>query len=500
MSAHIRLLSHAALEVDSRRARSRQKKVGASEIGVCRRRAGYSHHGTQVSDPENVGSLKAVAGTWYHHGALDTAKRAWGALIETTVEDGLLRGHVDSIELPAAWREAAGLPPTLDPPDVIEVDDLKTRDDARAIDYVRIRGPKRSELYQVHLYADLLRRGHVGPLTGRVKLQEKALRQAMTVMGDPDEYGLPVQRIRLRYMPRTGHENAEYVHEQDFDPVIAAEAWRWVEEVAKSEHPDDLPRDQDGPGLSVVCDNCPFATACWGEPVDGVKPQAQLIVEDADLVEALREYDEGRALVNTGEQMKKAARARLDQTPAAIYVAGEEAFKLGWSGGRPIPEVTTEEPDVEAMLALFAEAGITVPTKPVTTGGGTTSRSIGVVPWERPDPACGKPVGEQKPWLEKPGSLAWLQDRPRGGWTGYGKLEVTVDKEYGERATVSDPVEEITAGAFAKRFPSYVEERPPCILKPKHSGDHQDESALVALEPDWSTDEDDETPGADLSA
>lgn len=465
MSRHIRLLSHAALEVDARSARSRQKKVGASEIGVCRRRAGYSHHGVKPSDPDNVGSLKAVAGSWFHLGALDTARRQWGALIETTVEDDMLRGHVDSIELPAEWREAAGLPPTLDPPDVVEVDDLKTRDDARAIDYVRIRGPKRSELYQAHLYADLLRRGKIGPIKGRWKNTERALARAVETMGTE---GLPVERIRLRYMPRTGHENAEYVHEQDFDPQVAAEAWEWVEHVAASSSPDDLPRDQDGPGLSIVCDNCPFLTACWGEPVDGVKPQSQLIVEDADLAAALAEYDEGRALVNAGTAMKDAARAKLDQVASAIYVDGDRAFKLSWSGGRPKP--VTQEPDLEAMLALFQEAGIEVPMKDV--GGGTTSRSIGVVPWERPDPTCGKPVGDPVPWVDEavPGRT-WLQDRPRGGWTGRHESDGVAD-------------EELTAGKFAKAYPGYVDPRPACILKPKHSGDCLPPDAVVELDAD----------------
>jgi len=475
MTKHTRLLTVAALQVDSRRARSRQKKVGASEIGVCRRRAGYAHHGTKPSDPENIGSMKAVAGTWYHAGALDTARRQWGALIETAVEDDVLRGHVDSIELPADWREAAGLPPTLDPPDVVEVEDVKTRDDARSIDYVRIRGPKRSELYQVHLYADLLRRGKVGTLTGRKKIVEKSLLQAMDVKGVE---GIPVERIRLRYMARTGHEEAEYPYEQDFDPQIAAEAWEWVEQVAASTSPDDLPRDQDGPGLSYVCDNCPFVTACWGEPVEGVKPQHQLIVEDADLVAALEEYDEGRALESTGKTMKTAARAKLDQTPGAIYVSGDKAFKLGWSGGRPKPD--TEEPDVEAMLALFEEAGIPVPMK--TVPGGVTATSIGVVPWERPDPACGKPVGDPVPWVDADG-VEWVQDRPRGGWTGTSGIG-DADAE----------VVELTAGKFAKAYPDYVDPRPPCILKPKHSGDCADESTIVELEPDF------ESQDANLSA
>lgn len=472
----IRLLGHAAKSVDSRSARSRQRKVGASEIGVCRRRAGYSHHGTPYTDPENVSGLPAVAGTWMHKGALDTMRREWGSLIETTVEDDMLRGHVDAIELPNEWRRLAGLAEIDDAPDVIEVDDLKTKRDGRAISYVRIRGPKRSELYQVHLYADLLRRGMVGPLEGgRVKKQETALRAAIAASGGE---GLPVERIRLRFFPRTGEEDVEYPHEQDFDEDIAGEAWEWVEQVARSSTPDDLPRDQDGPGLSIVCDHCPFLTACWGPGANGIRPQAQLIVTDPDLAGAMAEYDAGRALEAEGKRQKDVARAKLDGTDAAIYTGdeGKVAFKLGWSGGREVP--ASEEPDLEAMVALFKEADLTVPMKEVPAK--TTPRTISVVPWDAPDAACGKPTGAPIPWQEDPDLAGdwWIQDRPRGGWTLYRVRHEVRPGEFGY-----DHVQnEVTAGAFAKRFPGYVDPRPSCVLKPKHSGDCRPPSYVRELD------------------
>lgn len=470
MKRHLRLLGDAAKTVDARSARSKQRKVGASEIGVCRRRAGYSHHGHPITDVENVTGLKAVAGSWYHKGALDTMRREWGSLIETTVENTILRGHVDAIELPDDWREIAGLPPVADAPDTIVVDDLKTKDDARAVDYVRMRGPNRQELYQTHLYGGMLRKGWIGPSTGRWKNTEKALAEAVKLMG---QGGLPVETVRLRYMARTGHENAEYIHEQRFDEGIEEEAWDWVEQVTASKSPDDLPRDQDGPGLSIVCDNCPFLTACWG-PVEGVAPQSQLIVTDLDLVESMREYDIARVEEAEAKRRKAVARAKLDATDAAIYTDGKDvAFKLSWSGGRPVPE--SEEPDVDQMIQILEKAQVPVPMKVVPAK--TTAKSIGVVPWEAPDPACGKPVGEPVLFAEpsdSKGDLFWLQDRARGGWTA--------------RDLDEQMVEELTVGQFAKRFPGYVDPRPPCVLKPKHSGDCVDDSVFVELdleEPDF---------------
>lgn len=461
-----RRLSIAAKAVDARKARSRQRKVGPSEIGVCRRRAGYSHHGHPVTDPDNATGLKAIAGTWYHHGALETMRREWGTVIETTVEDEVVRGHVDAIELPDDWRELAGLDPVDDAPEVVEVEDVKTRDDARAVDYVRIRGPKRSELYQAHLYASLLRRGMIGPLVGgRVKLTEAALRHAIKVKGTE---GLPVETVRLRYMARTGAEDAEYPYEQPFDPDIEGEAWEWVEQVARSSSPDELPRDQDGPGLSVVCDNCPFLTACWGPAGGDVKPQAQLVVTDADLAQALAEYDRNRALEAEAKRAKDVARAKLDGTDPAIYLPEGEptGYRLKWSGGREVP--ATRVPDVDRMVAILERAQVDVPM--VEVPATTTPRTISVVPWTAPEPACGKPVGDPPEVEVTSGDVVQTirQDRPRGSWTIYGPT--------------GDEIGSMTASAAREHLADWTDPRPACILKPRHSGECAGPAAVVELE------------------
>lgn len=447
----IRLLSDAAKAVDARSSRSRQRKVGASEIGVCRKRAAFSHHGHKPSNPENITGLAAIHGTWTHTGALRTMNKEWGALIETVVENDILRGHVDAlfldyehlVKLPAKYAHP-------EPEDVCTVDDLKTKRDGRMVDYVRNRGPKRSELFQTHLYASLLRQGKIKPLKRQ---------QPLADLGP-----IPIERVRLRYIARTGEDGAEYPYEQPYDPEIAAEAWDWVDQVARSSSPDDVPRDQDGPGLSVVCDNCPFRTACWGES-DDYAPQSKLIVTDADLAAVLAEYDEARTIEREAKARKDMARATLDATEKAIYTDGSAAFKLGWSGGG------TGEPkvDVNAMIALFKEAGIEIPYLEPRP----TARSIQVTRWQLPVEAeCGKPVGDPRGYSSNP-ATEWLQDRPRGGWTLYSKGDGTV-------------LEELTMGAFKKAYPEYVDPRPPCILKAKHSGDCVDEMVQLDVEPDFS--------------
>lgn len=441
-----RLLGDAAKVVDARRSRSVQRKVGASEIGVCRRRAGYSHHGTPVSNPENVTGLAAIAGTWWHKGALQTMRSEWGALIETRVEDETVRGHVDAIELPNDWRIRAGLPEVDDPVEAIVVDDLKTKRDARMVDYVRNRGPKRSDLFQPHIYARLLRDGKVKPIERQAKL---------AAVGP-----LPVEVIRLRYMARTGEEDAEFVHEQPYDEELAAEAWEWVAQVAASKRPEDLPRDEPGPGLSVACDHCPFRRECWGEE-NGHAPQALLLVDDRDLARVLADYDNARTDEQDASARKALARAVLDATRPAIYVdpAEDVAFKLGWSGGRMLdPQIDQDEllRRFQAMQALYREAGLEVPEVPYHEPR-PSARSLRVTRWEVPEVACGKPIGPPVPYEppDAPEGVFWLQDRPRGGWT-------RTDHE-GNEST-------FTAGQAAKAIPDYEDPRPRCVLGKGHSG------------------------------
>lgn len=356
-----RRLTDAAKIVDSRRARSRQLKVGASEVGVCRRAAGYHKHGVKPTDPAGITSLAAIFGTWYHDGASEVMRKIWGAFVNVTVESELIRGHIDALELTAAQRAKIGLPRIEDAPDVAVVTDLKTKRDAWMVDYVRSRGPMRSELFQVHIYALLVILGLIKPLRHQEQL----------VSLGP----IPVGRVRLIYVARTG-EDAEFVHEQDFDPEIAAEAMEWVAQIEASKRPEDLPRDQDGPELSYVCDSCPFRTACWGD-VPGFKVQSQLVTTADEKIAALREYDLARVDEKAANVRKNRARAMLDAITPGIYTDGSEAFKIGWRGGA----MQAPKPDIDAMVALFEAAGLDIPMLEPRPG----SRSIDIQRTEPPE-------------------------------------------------------------------------------------------------------------------
>lgn len=338
----------AAHAVDRRRARSRQKKLGASSVGECRRRAGYIYAGTT---PSNVSDNKraAIIGTWLHKGLLDALRKEYGARIEITVESDEVRGHADAYypplsmlrELPGSIRAAR-----LDLPEEGIVEDAKTKS-VYVMDRVRDYGPSRANLYQVHIYADLLRRG---------------LHKHRHLPEGP----LPVAKIRLRYLCRDNGD--EWVHEQPYDQAITDEAYEWLSQVYEADGPDDLPRDHDGPGLSVICDNCPFLDLCWPVRDDGRKRQAVLIHDDDDVAAALSDYDRGRALEKEGKELKAKTRAMLDAAEPGQY--GE--LVLSWSGGRP---KSSEDLDMDAVRALYAKAGLQLPT---VVKDGFTSRTIAV--------------------------------------------------------------------------------------------------------------------------
>lgn len=291
-------LATAAHAVDRRRRRSRQRKLGPSSVGKCRRQAGYKLHGVKPTDDDS-NRMAAILGTWLHRGALDALRREAAALVEVALEDDRLRGSADLVYLDPATAGPLGLPAG---DDVCTVEDVKTRS-TYTMDRARTYGPRPAEVWQVHLYADLLRRG---------RAKRKPL-QGVEV---------PVERVRLRFLDR--NDGSEHVWEQPYDPQVTADALWWLDEVERSGSPDELPRDEAGPGLSVVCDSCPFLTACWGpERPDGRPRQVLLVRDDEDAARYARELLDARQRKAAATDDEKAARAALAGTPDGLYGAVE---------------------------------------------------------------------------------------------------------------------------------------------------------------------------------
>ncbi|MDX3130626.1 PD-(D/E)XK nuclease family protein [Streptomyces europaeiscabiei] len=326
----------AAHDVDARRPRSRQTQLGASDT-VCGRRAAYILHG--VTPTDHPDKRAAILGTFIHHGLLESARTEYGWLVERSVQDNLIRGHVDVVQLDAAT--AARLParhrPAI-PADVLTVEDVKTKS-TYLWDRVLRYGATAAELRQVQLYAGAL---------FEVGFEDVPGQRYLSRLGP-----LNIGRIRFRFINRDS--GAEHVQEIDFDPQRAAEAQWWVERVRETGNPEEMPRDLNGPGLDAICDYCPFRSLCWPGTAPGVPEQTALIRNDADREQALIDYMKGHELASEGDRVKKFARKKLDQSPEGIYGPN----KLSWRGGND-----EEKDDVEAMVDLHEVAGIPVPMTP----------------------------------------------------------------------------------------------------------------------------------------
>ncbi|MEV0444966.1 PD-(D/E)XK nuclease family protein [Streptomyces spectabilis] len=327
---------NAAHDVDARRPRSRQTQLGASDT-VCGRRAAYILH--RVTPTDSPDKRAAILGTYIHDGLLESARTEYGWLVERSVQDDLIRGHVDVVQLDAATASAlpARYRPAM-PADVLTVEDVKTKS-TYMWDRILRYGATTAELRQVHLYAGALFEAGFENIPGQRYLSR---------LGPLD-----IKRLRFRFINRDSGQ--EHIQEIDFDPQRAAEAQWWVERVREASDPEDMPRDFNGPGLDTICDYCPFRSKCWPGTAPGVPEQTQLIHDDADRAQALADYVKGHELVSEGDRIKKFARKKLDRSPAGIYGPN----KLSWRGGND-----EEKDDVEGMVDLHEVAGIPVPMKP----------------------------------------------------------------------------------------------------------------------------------------
>ncbi len=340
----------AAHAADARRPRSQQTKLGASDT-VCARRAGYLLHGRT---PTDVGEKrKAILGTWLHAGILDAAREEYGWLVERRVEDETVRGHIDAVQLDSAT--AARLPkrlrPTL-PAEETTVEDVKTKSTYQWDSVLRY-GASEAELRQVYLYADLLGTEGFASVRGQRQLAH---------LGP-----VPVARIRFRFINRDSGD--DHVQEIAYEADRARRARWWVQQVRAAASPEELPRTFQGPGISAICDHCPFRTACWGPLVAGRYPQSQLIHDDEERAKALAEYAEVSEQIKPLKDRQKFLRAQLEGSEPGVY--GDNVLK--WSGGNP-----TKVDDVEAMVALYRRAGLQVPMVPDAASMKATLKEVGI--------------------------------------------------------------------------------------------------------------------------
>ncbi len=279
--------SELLLLVDRQRARSRQRELGMSEVGGCRRRAGYKLAGTE---PVNeVGSVQAMMGTAIHEAVAAGMRLVAGPgdLVEREVRFAGLVGHLDRYEA-----------------DTRTVVDTKTTS-THWCEHVKVHGPSQQQRWQVSLYAAAL-------------VMEK----------------VPVERVRIDYLVRDS--GAEYSVGWALDPKDVRDAVAWLGQVRDTPLA-MLPRDY-APD-SAFCRGCPFGGAgggvCWEGHVPDRDPRSVLVAEGQEVGAAAAELFEVRQQVKKLRARDEHLRGVLD----AVRPDGDAVVRVGeryvrWSPGR----------------------------------------------------------------------------------------------------------------------------------------------------------------------
>ncbi len=242
-----------AFMLDTRRRQQDRSihRLTLSGVGRCLRWAAYTMAGTPRSEPAVAEeSRQAALGTWIHLILLPLLRELTpGAMIELPVvlKAGALRLHGS---LDWLWVEEDGN---------AEVGDLKTVREWKLTSVDRF-GVFTEHEYQVWAYA---------------------LAAA--------QLGYRVRWVWWLYLDRSTGEIRVKVEE--FTNERAFEVLQRVAEIKRLADTDHAAagREERGPGLSPMCDGCPWLTRCWGPTARrGVKgAQSHLALTEEGIIEAL---------------------------------------------------------------------------------------------------------------------------------------------------------------------------------------------------------------------
>lgn len=266
--------------------RARQVRIGPSELGGCRRllEAKITGEIAEIGKPMPGVKWAAFVGT------------AVGDLLETAARD---YGGAQ-VQVPITCMLPSGIQVTgscdILLPDQAGVIDLKGKD---GIEEVQRTGASFEHLVQISAY-----------LVG--------LRQSGLVHNDA--------LGTLVYYDRSGKTKDIFTVS-----VTLSEAVGWIEKaderiaditkaIASGEH---APRDWDEPKCHWW--SCPMYDACWA----GTQPTDE--IRDPDIIEAIRLYDEARAMKKTAERLIGNAKTTLGAWEENPVTGATEEFTLNWT-------------------------------------------------------------------------------------------------------------------------------------------------------------------------
>lgn len=308
--------------------------LSMSYLGGCRRESAYRIAGCEP-DPQYVHVMNedearaAMVGTWIHDGLLpDLAALLAGGEHEKRVElvvpigptvDGVtpltkVDGSTD------CYTRAAGG----------GVIDLKTVG-AYKLGDIDVYGPRERHRTQVRGYASAL-----------------------------VQMGIPVAWTAWVYLDRG--DGAVKTVVEPFGKEEYISVLRRVQHLVQlAEDPDYAPRDERGPGLSWVCDGCPFLRRCWGEGAEPGSSKAIAVHQDEDIAFAGEQVVELRVKYKALEKQIDFYKAQVGQPEAGQY--GGIKVTYGKDGVKP---------DVPALIQMLKDRGVAEEDIPMVPRPGNT--------------------------------------------------------------------------------------------------------------------------------
>ena len=187
-----KLLTGALVAQDNLRDRSKQKEIGPSQLGGCRRQVYY-----QLTDQPEVNKtepLPAILGTFIHAGIAEAIKRE-----DPFGDNFLIEQEINAFGIPAHT-------------------DLYIKDKQLVVDWKTTTKaslryfPSDNQIWQVQVYAHILKQNGEDPKT-----------------------------VCLVTIPRDGKISDILVHHEPYDPTKAEAALKWLEEVKESAFKKEIP-------------------------------------------------------------------------------------------------------------------------------------------------------------------------------------------------------------------------------------------------------------------
>jgi CRISPR/Cas system-associated exonuclease Cas4 (RecB family) len=307
------LLVKALHDVENSRPRSTQVQIGPSELGGCRRKVWYRLN-NQPETNENELKLAAIMGTAIH-GVIEQALSSnKDLMIETTVEYGGMKAHVD-----------------LFIPETGDVVDWKTTK-VKNLSYF----PSQQQRWQVQTYGYLIEKSGKGK----------------------------VSRVNLVAIARDGDERDIKVHSEPYDEKVALEALSWLEAIKASDVAPEPERDE-----SYCKFYCRFYDAsgemgCVGLKKERTKTE-QPIIDNPDVDLKALEYLQIDNKIKELEAQKEALR----DTFSGVTGLTHSGIDIRWS---TVQTNTVDKEAVEKALGYVptkqGKESVRLSIKPITGG------------------------------------------------------------------------------------------------------------------------------------